>query len=273
MGQQLGIVTIVDIGAAIKDRKLDGNIYLMDNMRTKGSEGQGTGQLISAVNGTYWFDGSQAGEQVINWLTYSIDAAPPTLPKGFFMDHSKTGDIKGLEGIIDSLKKIVKDKDNVNVVDKIVSSTEELEKIIRKTETTGGCNIMDLMGNVWNVGYKIMDITGKLIGEDQADDVYPLPPIITDITGEAVDKGVIFEAQYGSPDLVRDGWYWSATVDTNKTGTFDYTMHFALYHAVTQNGKTTWIPEKMTYDSQIRITSRPKKNGFTNGTEGYIPVR
>ena len=86
MSQQLGIILLIDVVAAIEANTLEGNTYLFDNMKLQGSEGLGTGKLISAINGTSYCDGSQANEQVLNWLPYGVGSLPPTLPKSFLSD-------------------------------------------------------------------------------------------------------------------------------------------------------------------------------------------
>ena len=96
MSQQLEIIVMIDIEAAIKANTLEGNTYLFDNMKLQGSEGQGTDNLVTAINGTHYFDGSQADEQVLNWLPYGIGSLPPTLPKTFHADKSRNSDLKGL---------------------------------------------------------------------------------------------------------------------------------------------------------------------------------
>jgi len=137
MSQQLGIILLIDVAAAIEANTLEGNTYLFDNMKLQGSEGLGTGKLISAINGTSYCDGSQVSQ------------------------------------------------------------------------------------DIGHLGQKIMDVTGNLVTEvdGKIPEINSLNPIITNITGEAVDKNVIYPAAYGSPDMVTDGWYWAASVDTSRPGT------------------------------------------------------
>ncbi|MFC7647213.1 hypothetical protein ACFQX6_46840 [Streptosporangium lutulentum] len=63
---------------------------------------------------------------------------------------------------------------------------------------------------------KLLDVTGKTTSDPGAYN-YPAP-VITDITGPAVTEKIMYPAQYGSPDMIYDGWYWAATVDTSCPG-------------------------------------------------------
>ncbi|NEQ79027.1 MAG: hypothetical protein F6K26_01805 [Moorea sp. SIO2I5] len=56
MSQQLGIVLLIDVAAAIKANTLQGNTYMFDNMKLQGSQGLGTETLVSAIHGTSYFD-------------------------------------------------------------------------------------------------------------------------------------------------------------------------------------------------------------------------
>jgi len=49
MGQQLGIIVLVDIANALDARSLDGNVYLLDNMMFQGSEGVGPSLRVLEV--------------------------------------------------------------------------------------------------------------------------------------------------------------------------------------------------------------------------------
>jgi hypothetical protein len=99
---------------------------------------------------------------------------------------------------------------------------------------------------------------------------YPAP-VIVDITGEAVDQKIIYPAEYGSPDLVTDGWYWSASVDVSRPGTYAYTMEIHLHELIWSDG-WVWEPVPMCFDSRIRITNEPKRNGFTGAGAGMLPI-
>ena len=43
MSQELTIIVLVDVQAALDANTLEGNIYLIDNLKDEGSTGEGTG--------------------------------------------------------------------------------------------------------------------------------------------------------------------------------------------------------------------------------------
>lgn len=61
--EQLAIVAGVDSEAALVAESLSGHIYLMDNNVSGGSTGQGTENLVTAVDGM----------QILNWLVAGLD--------------------------------------------------------------------------------------------------------------------------------------------------------------------------------------------------------
>lgn len=93
-------------------------------------------------------------------------------------------------------------------------------------------------------------------------------PYISGISGEAVEKGVIFPAQYGTPVPVHGGWYWSASVSTYQPGVYKYKLHITLSRR--NKGKTEAV--EMTHEAYIRIDTAPQRNGFTGGGIGFIPI-
>jgi len=101
--------------------------------------------------------------------------------------------------------------------------------------------------------------------EKQEPDPYPY---IADITGEAVDSGVMFPAQYGTPVPVHGGWYWSASVSTYRPGVYRYVLHIELYR---NDGNGLKVLE-MTHEAAVRIVNAPQRNGFTGAGVGFLPV-
>jgi len=274
MSQQLGIILLIDVAAAIEANTLEGNTYLFDNMKLQGSEGLGTGKLISAINGTSYSDGSQANEQVLNWLPYGVGSLPPTLPKSFLSDKSKNSDLKVLEEIQALTDRLT--GANADKSQNISSVVQELQKISKAVgvKTQVQSRNSDVSQDIGHLGQKIMDVTGNLVTEvdGKMPEINSLNPIVTNITGEAVDKNVIYPAAYGSPDMVTDGWYWAASIDTSRPGTYAYTMHIQLYKLSRENGAWAWVPVDFTHDAYIKISNDPKKNGFTNAGIGYLPI-
>ncbi|MEV4678395.1 hypothetical protein AB0K34_42715 [Actinomadura sp. NPDC049382] len=258
MAQQQAIIVMVDIAGALQDRNLKGNIYLFDNMKFLGSTGDGTEDLVTAIPGTYWSDGSQGTEQVLNWALASLGSIPPTVPRSYHADRAGAIDREALAEI-----GAVADR----APDPSVDTTADLEHLRRRV----GTHARRPRGSRGLASAKVLDVTGNAVtGEDAAYN-YP-PPIITDLTGEAVDEKIIYPAQYGSPDMVSDGWYWSATVDTARPGTYSYTMHIQLHELVYRNGEPVWESVDMTWRSAIRVTTEPKRNAFTGAGLGHLPM-
>lgn len=258
MNEQVTIIAMIDIRAALNANSLEENIYLIDNLQKKGSEGSGTNDLTTLIKGSYWCDGSQSCDIVLNWLTGGLNSLPPTLPRKYVFKRSEQIDREWLQTFKNFHQNPNSGKQDFSPdFNKTIKNIGEFDKIKDNHE-----RINDL-------AIKPLNRFGELFDDgENVDNLSFLPPQITDITGEAVDKGVIFPAQYGTPVAIKDGWYWSATVDTSKTGTFSYTLHIVLY---TRKGNF-WIPVEMTHEAKIRVISEPQKNGFTNAGMGFLPL-
>ncbi|MCF3121820.1 hypothetical protein IPZ68_19220 [Streptomyces arenae] len=260
MPQQLAIIVLVDVGTALESNTLDGNTYLFDNMKLHGSENQGTGDLVTAIHGSYWRDGSQASEQVLNWLPYSLGSIPPTVPRGYEVERARQSDEQALNELQDlAAKSSVPSADAAAEINRIRKDVGSRIKTTRRTR-----------GRL--SGQKILDITGRVVTEE-ATSAYSYPaPVITDIYGEAVDAKIMYPAEYGSPDMVTDGWYWSASVDTSRPGTYSYTMRIQLHKLAQTNGELRWEQVDLTCSSSLRITSEPRRNAFTKAGVGPLPI-
>ncbi|NET03369.1 MAG: hypothetical protein F6K16_01250 [Symploca sp. SIO2B6] len=279
MAQQLAIVAMIDIDAALKNNSLEGNIYLFDNMKLQGSEGQGTSHLTTAIHGTYDSDGLQANEQVLNWLVFGIASLPPTLPRSFQVDQSRKNELRLIGEFKNNIQTLLEQPESLR--SQANNILKNLGGIKTKIKSKSG-----VIHSHLHAGVKLIDVKGQPITESEvitdsdnrSQQISYRPPILNNITGEAVDKKIIYQAQYGSPDLVADGWYWSATVSTYQPGTYSYTMHIQLYKPVHQQEEgheeehVIWEPVYMKHRSSIRITTNPKKNGFTCGHEGILPI-
>ncbi|MFD0415040.1 hypothetical protein [Streptomyces sp. NPDC127108] len=259
MAQQLAIIVLVDIGNALETNTLEGNTYLFDNMKLHGSHGQGTGDLVTAIHGAYWRDGSQATEQVLNWLPYSLGSIPPTVPRGYEADRARQSDELALAEL-----DAITAKAGAAGADPAAELTE-----IRKAAGTRVKTTRRTRGRL--SGQKILDVTGQVVTDATAAYSYP-GPVITDIYGQAVDEKIMYPAAYGSPDLVTDGWYWSATVDSSRPGTYAYTMRIQLHKLVQRGSETLWEPVNLTCESKLMITSEPKRNGFSGAGLGWLPI-
>lgn len=258
MRPQATISVIIDIPGALEAGVLENNIYLVDNMKSYGSTGEGTNQLITAVPGSYWVDGSQASLVVINWMAMGIGSLPVTLPRNFYVRRSL--ELQESE-ILDAIENFSTTAEfNNNVITQIHTRLKMLGTTAHLTEQEDGSVRSTL---------KPLNVFGEAFteGDDESTLYYPAPEI-TDIKGEAVDKKVIFPAQYGCPVPIKNGWYWCATVDTNQTGIYEYDMSLLLYR---KNGPV-WEPVRMAYKARIHVTREPMCNGFTGAGEGFLPI-
>ncbi|MFD9791574.1 hypothetical protein ACFWXK_11565 [Streptomyces sp. NPDC059070] len=260
MPQQLAIIVLVDVGNALESGTLDGNTYLFDNMKLQGSTNQGTGDLVTAINGSYWLDGSQASEQVLNWLPYSLGSIPPTVPRGYTAERARQTDQQALA-----------DLDALSV--KPPATDTEAAAELGRIKRTVGTRIKTTRRTRGRLsGQKILDVTGQVVtDENTGAHSYPAP-VITDVFGAAVDEKIMYPAEYGSPDLVTDGWYWSATVDTSRPGTYAYSMRIQLHRLVQEGGEALWQPVNLTCQSHIKVTSAPRRNAFTKAGVGMLPI-
>jgi hypothetical protein len=287
MAQEVTIIMLVDIPAALEAGTLDGNLYLVDNLKTEGSENEGTGNLVSAINGTHWFDGSQASEQLINWLPYSIATLSPQLPR-FYADDR-------LDKLKDDLLRSVRYRADAEMADvegggllnrAYLAGTPAVPTLSLLKDPNGrkisdDLPLMDLRGNFISVNeaapMKFAEDMDNQQGagasaSSELSDISYLTPQIYNITGEAVEKGVIYPAQYGTPVPVKGGWYWCAAVNTYMIGVYTYTMHITLYKPELHGDEVVWKPVNFTYDAKIKVSSGAMRNGFTGGSQGTLPV-
>lgn len=268
MSQQITIIVMIDIPAALKSGSLEDNVYLIDNLRTEGSEGVGTGNLITAVHGSHWRDGSQASDIVLNWMVWSISSLPPTLPKTYLTDRSKAIDYKLLQKIRTNSE--ILDCGSTNNATKQADKWSLSKEIANAGTSALICNEFE---DTVDLGLKTFTVYGKpFISHNDESELNYLLPYISQIAGEAVEQEVIFPAQYGCPVPINDGWYWSATVDTAKIGIYDYTMKIVLYEARSKGNEQMWYPVEMSYKARIKVTDEPQVNGFTGGGVGFLPM-
>ncbi|GII64332.1 hypothetical protein Skr01_44170 [Sphaerisporangium krabiense] len=253
MAQQHGIIVLFDVENALRTRSLDGNTYWFDNMKFLGSTGEGTGDLVTIVPGTYFLDGSQATEQVLNWLPAALGAIPPTVPRNYLAERERAHDQRTLQQL-------------AALGGEGEASGAELTRLKQRV----GRRPRKQAGGRGLTATKLLDVTGSTTTSAAAYN-YPAP-VITDITGQAVSEKIIYPAQYGSPDMVYDGWYWAATVDTSRPGVYPYTMHVQLHELVEQNNELVWQSVDLTCESSLKITSDPKRNAFTGAGLGVLPL-
>ncbi|CAM1364052.1 hypothetical protein [Tenacibaculum xiamenense] len=272
MSQQFGIMVMVDVKAALKTKNLQEHVYLIGNMKDFGSQNEGTNHLVSKVNGTYWYDGSQAGEEVMNWLAIDINDLPRSVQRSA---HTKS---KTIESVLSKLplldsKNLKGGKAKEAQDDQLVDLTNHLKK---STMGTTGLHISTDAKTGLQTEWPLINTKGELVEKvaGNKDEIVYHPPIITNITGEAVDLGIMFPAQYGSPNFSTEGWYWCATVNTAHEGQFSYTVHVSLFDLIeeTKNTPAYWKPVNMSFDASILISRDPMKNGFTGAGDSYLPI-
>ena len=99
-----------------------------------------------------------------------------------------------------------------------------------------------------------------------------ISPALADVTGPAVDEGVIFPAQYGSPDVLTEGWYWSATVDTRRTGIHRIDLHLDIFRPAVRDRVLDFVPERYVLPTWLDVRAVPAVNGFTGGPLGFLPL-
>jgi hypothetical protein len=255
MGQQLGIIVLVDIANALADKTMKDNVYLIDNMKFVGSEGEGTQDLVTAVPGTYWSDGSQGSEAVLNWLPFSLGAIPLTVPRNYHAIRAQETDRQALQHL-----------------ESLAGGGQLAEGDLASLQINVGRRVKGAHSRHAVGHHKLLDFTGHPVTAGTVDThAYP-NPVITDITGTAVDEKIIYPAEYGSPDMVSDGWYWSATVDTSRPGTYAYTMHIQLHDLAERNGEQVWEPVDFVVGSHLRISTEAKRNAFTQAGTGLLPI-
>ena len=248
MTQQAGIVVLIDVDAAVESKTLLGNTYLVDNTGVPGTLGEGTESLVTEVKSSHWADGSQADEQILNWLLYALGSLPPTLPRNYRSDQVRRHERAG--------------------------HNDATENEPGHDESAGqGARVRNYGSGA--PGRALLDVRGRVLPEihDGSHAAHSRPaPVLVDVTGDAVDQKILYPALYGSPDRATEGWYWSATVDTSRPGTYTYTMTVELRELVHGEDGWRWDPHRMTIDASIRITSTPCCNGFTGQGIGILPL-
>ena len=273
MSQEITVLAIVDTVAALAANTLEGNIYFIDNLRKSGSTGLGTSELNSMANSSHWATGQQAYEPLVNWLVFPLNGVVPTLPRDYIRNLSKSIDDK----MINNIKIIHPEHADLSPEahgDSAKTPTLKNNVQMPKLDFIQ-TKIRAASGEVRDPGMKLIDREGNFVHASQPDIDYMnhILPKITAITGEAVDKGVLFPAQYGTPLAVDNGWYFSGTVSSAVPGTYSYTLHITLYKLEKHiENNYIWEPVCFTHDLKLTVVSNPMINGFTWAGLGYLPL-
>jgi hypothetical protein len=264
MSQEITIMCLIDVQAAVEENSLEGNLYFIDNLGRDGSQNECSADLIVAANGTHWADGSQANEVLINWLCNGIGSLPIALSRVWHQVHSKKIDQSAIDRL-NNIHKDFSDGDKEVYKSKIGDLLSEVghSSMVRHHE-----------GHLVNTAAKLQNVYGELFNPhaDGWDTISHMTPFIADVTGEAVDKGVMFPTQEGTPIHVKDGWYWCATINTKSPGVYDYDLHFVLHKLAMHDGQAFWEPITFSVRSKIQVTSQAKINGFSGAAIEFLPL-
>jgi hypothetical protein len=252
---QNSIVVLVDVEAVLAESHLENNFYLIDNTRALGSSGESKASLVSAVVGVHNPDGSPAAEAVLNWIGYSISALPPTLPRSY---NLRTVHGKHDKGLIAKLAES--------------NSPKDVAALLAVHNDKHGA-FGEQRGEMQYLAVDPRDASGEFVSPDAVEYSAHVNIAIVGVRGEAVDNGVIFPGLYGSPDFYTEGWYWSASVDTNKVGSHEYILDIQIIRPVRENGTVTWVPEIHSLTAHIEVTRTILVNGFSGAAEaGFLPL-
>lgn len=256
---QNSILIVIDLEATLAERSIENNVYLVDNTKSIGSENVGQADLVTIIRGTSNLDGGIADAVVMNWLATGISSAPHTLPKAYF---STDFDASRYKDLLDDIR-------SADTLESVASLAASHEK-----ELPGGgvTSVLASNGRRLEVETVPTDATGRALGTEEQLSSAALSPVVIDIKGPAVKNGVIFPAQYGSPDLSTEGWYWSASVDTRKVGEHVYTVVVMIYRPEREGDNVLWKPEYYSFDARIRVTDDVTVNGFTGYGPGILPL-
>lgn len=259
MGQQLGIVVVIDIPAAIEHETLEGNVWLCDNGGWDGSTGEGSPELVSALDVTD--AGLDPGPPVLNWIPIGIGTVPISVPQTFFLHADDRRALRQQplpvlhQGIFPvRIRNLVGDEVNIKHPAHLAADPPPADHSMPLSAE----GLLDPgRAHFRRTG------TSRVARADDQDLIYYPDPAILRIHGEALDAGVIFPAQYGSPEVFSRGLYWSASVDPARLGLYRYTMEIALYYSRRDASGTViddWVI--LSHDAWIMISTGAPRSGF-----------
>lgn len=209
--------------------------------------------LTFPCTGVHYADGSMADDVTLNWIVTSIAAIAQSRRHPIPLDDAQ-----------------------IAFAGEIFRLTENLHSVRDVERVLGGVHLADgtpyALARLPDVPGVPRDISGRPVNAAQALAGAFISPVLSDITGPAVDDGVIYPAQYGSPDPLTEGWYWSATVDTRKAGIHRVDLHLDIYRPIVRDRCLDFIPERYTLPTWLDVRAVPAVNGFTGGPLGYLPL-
>lgn len=234
MSKQVTIGVVIDVYAALQEGRLMKDLYMIDSESLYGSRGEGSGRLVTHIENGYLIDGSQSEAVILNWCLTGVENLPSSLPRYFVLRNSG-------KKCIDAISTALDGKESTKNISELFSKAMFPNKIIANS------------------------VLGRVNDDDNVSKFYVN---LVDITGEAVEKGIIYPARYGTPVPVGEGWYWSASVNTSAPGIYAYTMHIDLY----RHGGKEEKPIRMCHEAFIEIADTPQRNGFTDAGMGILPL-
>jgi hypothetical protein len=249
---QKSLFLMIDVSESLMERSVEGNAYEMQTRldNDPALEDHERAPLRVKAVGVHHVDGSIAGDVTLNWILGCINgvagARPTPLPLGV--------DVK-----TEILALSTKFQD--------LTTMAEIKQAIDDYERVHG-DLIARQHPEYPQGWNGQPLSVEAIMRGGH-----ITPVIVDLTGQAVDDGVIFPARYGSPDKATDGWYWSATVDTHKVGLHHCDLHVAIFRPRIESSVVVWDPETYLLGVEIEVSQVVQTNGFTLGTAaGYLPL-
>lgn len=273
MGQQLGIIVLIDIPAAIERNTLDGNIWLVDNGGWDGSTGEGSPHLVSAIDAT---DAAiDPGNAILNWLVCGIGTIPIAVPQTFFLEDGDRASLRALPLTQSSQVEEAPTPDRTTWSARTRSLAGDHVRPERVFAAARSDSPAPLSGPDYvDPGTARFKRTGKSRVAQAGDQtlVYYPDPVILRVHGEALDAGVIYPAQYGSPAMFSAGLYWSASVDPSRLGLYRYTLDIGLYYSRRDaRGSTVEESVILSHDAWIKVSTGLPRNGFRAVALDLIP--
>lgn len=209
--------------------------------------------LTFPCTGVHYADGSMADDVTLNWIVTSITAIAQSRRHPIPLDDAQlafAGEIFRLTEGLPTLR--------------------EVQHVLGSVHRADGTPYA--LARLPDVPGVPRDISGRPVNAAQALSGAFISPVLSDITGPAVDDGVVYPAQYGSPDLLTEGWYWSATVDTRQTGIHRLDLHLDIYRPIIRDRCLDFVPERYVLPTWLDVRAVPAVNGFTGGPIGYLPL-
>ena len=248
---QRSIFIMIALGRCLAERRIQGNAHLLETrVESTSLEASADPKAIRiSATGIHRPDGGIADDVTLNWIVGSILGLGNARPVAIELNPEIQKDLEVLVGRMSA-----------------VTSPLQIANIIQSFVSERGLKSdVPIEGFPEGVDGDPMSIEEILAGGH-------ISPTLVDITGQAVDDAVIFPAQYGSPDIRTEGWYWSATVDTNKVGLHRCDLHFVMHRPRLEGSTVVWDPETHILEMELDVSFITQMNGFTGAGIGCLPL-